>query len=241
MDERRHVTADSITVEMWREMAEILNRTLAQNRSRIPTRKRQRLDEVATKKHSPGATIIFYRHPRFIQLVENSSGHLFLGNKKITDNDLIDKHYVESFEYMHFSAVELKDEIETFLFLYDCLCRPDPESGKAMSPGRLSRWVVKHLTGIYKRVFNLPPYLGGVGAEATVREPRSPFGAFAQFVLDALDIRTHNKSRFSMHTIKNLMPPGNIKASLLADEPELIVARNALVPKRGRGRPAGAI
>lgn len=253
---RLHFPArEQFTRDESREMAAALNMALKLERSRISTRERQRLDEIADAKQQQRCSPdLVLRHPKYIQLVENSDSELFIGKEKIDYGDLLERSIKDSFDYKYFSQAQMNAETKDFCFLLKVFDAREWEErligieinaegettnlfGKGAQQQPLSELIINYLAGVYKRVFDLDPYLGGVGPNEEHRKPNSPFGVFAKFVLDGLDIKTRNGSRYSLPTIKNCMPSGSIRASRHPDEPELVAARDELLPKRGRGRP----
>lgn len=237
-------------------MAAALNEALGRERSRISTRERERLDRIANSKQlSDGRATL---HPRYVQVVEKSGDRLFLGMEEVDFSNLLDRARDNFFEWKYFKYEDLEAEISDFCLFINAFDDEDGSffetskseahagdnepgpSSKKTNQKSISEWIVGHIAGVYKRVFGLDPYLGGVGVNEECREPNSPFGVFAKFVLDGLDIRTRNGSRYSLHTIKNCLHV-TFKASRLPDEPELVAAREELEKelslKRGRGRP----
>lgn len=225
----------------WREMSTKLNADLKEVRRSIGTRERERLDKIENVLRGYDGRPA--RHPRYLQLVERNGGRLFIGSQEISHGDLIDRSLDNAFTIAYFDYADLESQIEEFFFslafqcaLADRAPRIDPER-KLLS---IPQWAVRSLARIYKRVFGLEPYIGGVSASRDIREPHSPFGTFAKFVLDRSGLKTRNGTRYSMKTIKNYFGPSDIKEARLSDEPELIAARReleieqSLVRKRGR-------
>lgn len=237
-------------------MAVALNEALRAERSHISTRERERLDQIANSKQlSDGRETL---HPRYVQIIEKSGGRLFLGVEEVYYSNLLDRARDELFEIKYFDIQKLDAEISDFCFMLKAFYEDDrslstagkrearlddAESGQLSIKANqksTSEWIVGHIAGVYKRAFCLDPYLGGVGVNEECREPNSPFGVFVKFVLDGLDVRTRNGTRYSLHTIKNCLHI-TFKASRLPDEPELVAAREELEKelslKRSRGRP----
>lgn len=225
----------------WREMSTQLNADLKEVRSAIGPRERERLDKIENVVRGYGGRLA--RHPRYLQLVERNGEQLFLGSQEISYCDLIDRSLDDAFTIAYFDHADLEYQIEAFFCSLTFQCAPADRAPR-IDPGRkllsIPQWTVRSLARIYKHVFELEPYIGGVSASIVMREPHSPFGTFAKFVLDRSGLKTRNGSRYSMKTIKNYFGPSNIREARLSDEPELIAARReleieqSLVRKRGR-------
>jgi hypothetical protein len=78
MDKPYFPAREQFSRDEWREMAAALNAELKRERSRISTRARQRLDEIADAKQQIRVPDLVLRHPRYIQIVEEANGKLFL-------------------------------------------------------------------------------------------------------------------------------------------------------------------
>lgn len=225
----------------WREMSTQLNIDLKAVRSTVGTRERERLDRIENALRGYDGRVVGY--PEYLQLVERNDGRLFLGSEEISHGDLLDRSLSEAFTIAYFDLAKLASEIEEFFCSFAFQCAP-PKGAPSVDPERqllsIPQWTVRSLGRIYKRVFGLEPSLGGVSASKDVREPHSPFGTFAKFVLDRTGLKTRNGTLYSIKTIKNYLGPSGIKQTQLSDEPELIAARReleieqSLVRKRGR-------
>lgn len=247
---RSHFPAKTqLSTEELRELATALNKALRSERSRISTRERERLDRIADNMQlSDGRKI---HHPRHVQIVEQIGEKLFLGEVNISHAELLDRSRDNKFEYKYFDPRKLNEEISDFCFILSKFSDQEFDLNERFSeikfamresePRIISEWIVEYLSRVYNRVFKLHPYLGGAGPNEDNREPNSPFGCFAKFVLHKLDIKTRSGSNYPLWTIKNCMPAGSLRASRLPDELELSSAREALENeqslKRSRGRP----
>lgn len=225
----------------WRTMFTQLNVDLKSVRSSVGTRERKRLDIIENELRGNGTERA--RYPSYLQLVERNADRLYIGAQEISYDELIDRARIDAFKVIYFDFAELESEVEEFLQSHSLQCAP-PAGSPAVDPDRtllsISQWAVRSLSRIYKRIFGLEPYIGGVGASQNNREPHSPFGTFAKFVLDSSEIKTRNGSGYSMRTIKNCFGTSDIKEARLTNEPELVAARRELeieqllVKKRGR-------
>jgi hypothetical protein len=235
-----HVSHDDLRV-----MMDAINKKLAREKSPISSRERKYLDRIARAKVCLDGGYNL-RHPKCVQLVEFHGGDLHMGTQQIDAVSLIDLSLKSRFEIRSFELTDLQDTIDDFRRFHEIITAQDegPASANSEIPERvplaqdIPLRIVAELEATYSRVFKLPPYLGGVGPSANVTIPSSPFGIFAQSVLQLLGIRTRTGSTYSLNTIKNLMSGGGYGLRKPDDEPLLIEARERLIPRRKRGRPS---